>query len=83
MEFYFQGFCAFVGMTTHFIFLSAFAWMGIEGFIVYKMVVDVFDSGTENKIKLRLIAYGIPMVIVLIFLVVHVTTGGSTYGGEV
>jgi len=82
IKFSWQGFCAVVGMATHFVFLSAFAWMGIEGFIVYKMVVDVFESGTDNKIKLRLVAYGVPLVIVLIFLIVHVSTDGSTYGGE-
>jgi hypothetical protein len=69
-------------MVTHFVFLSAFAWMGIEGYIVYKMVVDVFDSGTENKIRLRLLAYGAPCAIVIFVLLLHLWTSSHAYGGD-
>lgn len=47
--------CKILAILLHFFFLSAFAWMLVEGFHLYSMVIKVFGS-EESK---HLYYYGI------------------------
>lgn len=47
--------CKILAILLHFFFLSTFAWMLVEGFHLYSMVIKVFGS-EENKL---LYYYGI------------------------
>ncbi|XP_071853832.1 latrophilin-like protein 1 isoform X2 [Apostichopus japonicus] len=55
--------CTLVAVLLHYFFLSAFAWMCLEGVQLYVMLVHVFH--TNNKIlPYYIIGYGIPAIIV-------------------
>ncbi|KPP66608.1 CD97 antigen-like [Scleropages formosus] len=69
--------CGIAAALLHFLFLSAFCWMCLEGVQLYRMVVLVFH--TELKLACMLAAgYGIPIVIVGISAAVN----WSGYGTE-
>ena len=74
--------CISVGIVTHYVYLTAFVWMGIEGIHLYRMVVSVFDSGRSPTIIYRITAYGIPVLIVGITCVVGYLQGDQPYGND-
>ena len=37
--------------------------LGVEGFLLYRAVVTVFDTGETKRLNLYLFGYGIPLVI--------------------
>ncbi|XP_067408516.1 adhesion G-protein coupled receptor G1 isoform X2 [Emydura macquarii macquarii] len=62
--------CKASAMFLHFSLLCCLAWMGIEGYNLYKLVVEVFNTFIEHFIlKLCLVGWGLPIfVVVVIFL---------------
>lgn len=70
-------------MLTHYIFLSAFMWMLIEGVQLYRMVVHVFDSGRSYIRYFGIFAYGSPIIIIAITAAVGYLRGDKPYGGDV
>ncbi|CAG7786512.1 unnamed protein product [Allacma fusca] len=78
-----MGVCVAVGIMTHYIYLAAFTWMAIEGIHLYQMVVHVFDSGRSRTTMYRIIAYGIPVLIVGTTCVVGFLLDHHPYGGEI
>ncbi|GFT23938.1 adhesion G protein-coupled receptor L1, partial [Nephila pilipes] len=57
--------CATIAGLLHFWILSAFCWMLVEGYHLYKMVVLVFERGANLSIKFYyLFAYGSPLIVV-------------------
>ena len=77
-----QDVCTSVGIATHYIFLAAFVWMGIEGIHLNKMVVSVLDSGRSPMTIYRITAYGIPVSIVGITYVLGYLQGQQPYGND-
>jgi latrophilin 1 len=78
-----EGVCTGSGMLTHYIFLAAFGWMGVEGVHLYRMVVHVFDS-EKNPLRIyRLFSYGVPLIIVMLTAMIGYLRGHSPYGGHV
>jgi len=57
-------------------------WMGIEGYHLYKMMVRVFDSGSSHMIRIRILAYGFPVIIVAVTGGVGILQNERAYGGE-
>ncbi|XP_068109831.1 adhesion G-protein coupled receptor D1-like [Hyperolius riggenbachi] len=68
--------CKVVAILLHFFFLSAFAWMLVEGLHLYSMVIKVFGS-EESK---HLYYYGIGWGSSLVICIVSVTSALDSYG---
>ncbi|MEE6504420.1 hypothetical protein FKM82_005186, partial [Ascaphus truei] len=68
--------CKILAILLHFFFLSAFAWMLVEGLHLYSMVIKVFGS-EESK---HLYYYGIGWGSSLVICVVSVTSALDSYG---
>lgn len=64
--------CTTVTFFTHYIWLVVFAWTMLEGFLLYRALVIVFDSGDHRRFPLYLFGYGIPSVIVIATVIVAV-----------
>uniref|UniRef100_A0A8C3RWT7 Adhesion G-protein coupled receptor G1 n=1 Tax=Chelydra serpentina TaxID=8475 RepID=A0A8C3RWT7_CHESE len=62
--------CKAGGMFLHLSLLCCLTWMGIEGYNLYRLVVEVFNTYVEHFIlKLCLVGWGLPIFIVgVIFL---------------
>ncbi|XP_063051285.1 adhesion G-protein coupled receptor D1 isoform X3 [Engraulis encrasicolus] len=70
--------CKVMAVLLHFFFLSAFAWMLVEGLHLYSMVVKVFGSEGSKHVYYYGIGWGSPLVIC----VVSVTSALGSYGEE-
>ncbi|XP_072048356.1 adhesion G-protein coupled receptor D1-like [Amphiura filiformis] len=58
--------CTVIAMLLHFLFLSVFGWMMVEGINLYFKIVKVYGS-EKNRMPLYIgIGYGIPALIVAI-----------------
>lgn len=77
----FQMACSIAAISIHYTLLSAFTWMAIEGYVVLKMVLDVFDTGTGNKILLSIVGYGFPLLVVTTLSAIHFLGIQTVYGG--
>ncbi|XP_015925665.2 adhesion G protein-coupled receptor L1 isoform X1 [Parasteatoda tepidariorum] len=73
--------CAIIAAFLHFWILSAFSWMLVEGYHLYKMVVLVFERGNQLSVKAYYcFAYGMPLIIVGISFGIKTDFyGGDTY----
>uniref|UniRef100_A0A8C5F2U1 Adhesion G-protein coupled receptor D1 n=2 Tax=Gopherus evgoodei TaxID=1825980 RepID=A0A8C5F2U1_9SAUR len=58
--------CKILAILLHFFFLSAFAWMLVEGFHLYSMVIKVFGSEESKHLYYYGIGWGCPLVICII-----------------
>ncbi|KAI1883014.1 hypothetical protein AGOR_G00240880 [Albula goreensis] len=56
--------CAIVAGLLHFLFLSAFSWMCMEGVQLYLMLVEVFESEDSRKKYFYVSGYLIPAIVV-------------------
>ncbi|NXP12117.1 AGRG1 protein, partial [Thinocorus orbignyianus] len=65
-----EAFCRAGGLFLHFSLLSCLTWMGIEGYNLYRLVIEVFNAYHGHfLLKLCLVGWGLPFVCVtLIFL---------------
>ncbi|XP_063820721.1 adhesion G-protein coupled receptor D1 isoform X2 [Pseudophryne corroboree] len=68
--------CKIIAILLHFFFLSAFAWMLVEGLHLYSMVIKVFGS-EESK---HFYYYGIGWGSSLVICIVSVTSALDSYG---
>ncbi|CAH1244238.1 ADGRL2 [Branchiostoma lanceolatum] len=56
--------CPVFAAILHFFFLASFAWMCLEGFQLYVMVIEVFESQYSRLKYYYLFGYGVPLVVV-------------------
>ncbi|CAH3024785.1 unnamed protein product, partial [Porites evermanni] len=59
--------CKAIAITMHYLFLVSFAWMALEGVVLYLMLVKIFRSKSRparDKAVFLLCSWGIPAVIV-------------------
>ncbi|XP_065069938.1 uncharacterized protein LOC135694960 isoform X2 [Rhopilema esculentum] len=57
--------CRLIGVALHYLFLVAFSLMGMEGVVLYMMLVRVYQRNTRyGNLKLLLACWGLPLVIV-------------------
>uniref|UniRef100_A0A665WP11 Adhesion G protein-coupled receptor D1 n=1 Tax=Echeneis naucrates TaxID=173247 RepID=A0A665WP11_ECHNA len=68
--------CKVMAILLHFFFLSAFAWMLVEGLHLYSMVIKVFGSEGSKHFYYYGIGWGSPLVICL----VSTTSALNSYG---
>lgn len=69
--------CTVIAAVLHYFFLAAFGWMLMEGFQLYALLVEVFESEQSRKKYFYLFAYGMPLIIVGISLGVDHTSYGT------
>ncbi|XP_053224958.1 adhesion G-protein coupled receptor D1 isoform X1 [Podarcis raffonei] len=70
--------CKILAVLLHFFFLSAFAWMLVEGFHLYSMVIKVFGSEESKHLYYYGIGWGCP----LLLCVISVTSAVESYGED-
>ncbi|NXX99448.1 AGRG1 protein, partial [Centropus bengalensis] len=65
-----EAVCRAGGLFLHFSLLSCLTWMGIEGYNLYRLVIEVFNAYHDRfLLKLCLVGWGLPFFCVtLIFL---------------
>ncbi|NXO06011.1 AGRG1 protein, partial [Oriolus oriolus] len=65
-----EAVCRAGGLFLHFTLLSCLTWMGIEGYNLYRLVIEVFNAYHDHfLLKLRLVGWGFPFCcVMLIFL---------------
>uniref|UniRef100_A0A8C6Q3U0 Adhesion G protein-coupled receptor D1 n=1 Tax=Nothobranchius furzeri TaxID=105023 RepID=A0A8C6Q3U0_NOTFU len=68
--------CKIMAVLLHFFFLSAFAWMLVEGLHLYSMVVKVFGSEGSKHFYYYGIGWGCPLLICI----VSITSAFDSYG---
>ncbi|XP_042221217.1 adhesion G protein-coupled receptor L3-like isoform X2 [Homarus americanus] len=69
--------CGVVAGLLHFFFLAAFAWMFMEGFQLYVMLVEVFEAEKPRARWYYAAAYGFPAVVVAVSAVVDPFSYGT------
>ncbi|VDK42153.1 unnamed protein product [Anisakis simplex] len=60
--------CGIIAALLHYLFLCAFSWMLLEGFELYYMLIEVFQSRRSKKHYFYLFGYGCPALVVSIAL---------------
>ncbi|NWY64760.1 AGRG1 protein, partial [Erithacus rubecula] len=65
-----EAICRAGGLFLHFSLLSCLTWMGIEGYNLYRLVIEVFNAYHDHLLlKLCLVGWGFPFLcVMLIFL---------------
>ncbi|NXJ95984.1 AGRG1 protein, partial [Corythaixoides concolor] len=72
-----EAVCRAGGIVLHFSLLSCLTWMGIEGYNLYRLVIEVFNAYHDHfHLKLCLVGWGIPFFCVMMILL----TGWTNYG---
>ncbi|XP_063843506.1 adhesion G protein-coupled receptor L2-like isoform X7 [Scylla paramamosain] len=69
--------CGVVAGLLHFFFLAAFAWMFMEGFQLYVMLVEVFEAEKPRARWYYAAAYGFPAIVVAVSAVVDPFSYGT------
>ncbi|KAM4017769.1 LOW QUALITY PROTEIN: adhesion G-protein coupled receptor G1-like [Anomaloglossus baeobatrachus] len=62
--------CVGSAAALHFAFLCTFSWMAVEGFNLYRLVVQVFPTSSVTTIKLALVGWGVPLLVVAMVTVI-------------
>ncbi|XP_020607500.1 adhesion G protein-coupled receptor L3-like, partial [Orbicella faveolata] len=59
--------CKTIAITLHYLFLSSFCWMALEGIVLYLLLVKIFRTKTRSardKAVFMLCGWGVPAIIV-------------------
>ncbi|KAG9474734.1 hypothetical protein GDO78_003280, partial [Eleutherodactylus coqui] len=59
-----RSLCTSSAAALHFALLCTFSWMAIEGLNLYRLVVKVFPASSFTTVKLALVGWGLPIIIV-------------------
>ncbi|KAB0370297.1 hypothetical protein FD755_018259 [Muntiacus reevesi] len=70
--------CQVMAMLLHYFFLSAFAWMLVEGLHLYSMVIKVFGSEDSKHRYYYGIGWGFPLLICIISIVFAMDSYGTS-----
>ncbi|XP_038051051.1 uncharacterized protein LOC119724185 [Patiria miniata] len=66
--------CITAAVLMHYFVLTSMAWMGVEAANLYLKLVKVFNSDVQHfMIKASIVAWGVPMIVVIIILAVDYT----------
>ncbi|XP_073461704.1 adhesion G-protein coupled receptor G1-like [Aquarana catesbeiana] len=71
--------CQVSAIALHFSLLCLFAWMAIEGFNLYRLVVKVFASSAITTWRLSILGWGVPVLMVATVLLVDPKYYGIYY----
>ncbi|XP_066555111.1 adhesion G-protein coupled receptor G4 isoform X2 [Amia ocellicauda] len=77
------GLCISVAFFLHYFLLVSFTWMGLEAFHMYLALVKVFNTYTRKYIlKLSLVGWGAPLIVVIIVIAVNKNFYGLGHYGK-
>ncbi|NXK53611.1 AGRG1 protein, partial [Chauna torquata] len=69
--------CRAGGLFLHFSLLSCLTWMGIEGYNLYRLVIEVFNAYHDHfLLKLCLVGWGLPFFCVMLIFLANWTNYG-------
>ncbi|XP_028931452.1 adhesion G-protein coupled receptor G1 [Ornithorhynchus anatinus] len=69
--------CRTSAIFLHFSFLACLTWMGLEGYNLYRLVIEVFRTYVPHYLtKLCVLGWGLPLLLVLVTVLVD----GKNYG---
>ncbi|KAM6223749.1 adhesion G-protein coupled receptor G1 [Rhynchocyon petersi] len=69
--------CRASGVFLHFSLLACLTWMGLEGYNLYRLVVEVFGTYVPGyMLKLSLVGWGFPIFLVAVVALVDVNNYG-------
>ncbi|NXQ19835.1 AGRG1 protein, partial [Peucedramus taeniatus] len=72
-----EAICRAGGLFLHFSLLSCLTWMGIEGYNLYRLVIEVFNAYHDHfLLKLCLVGWGVPFFCVMVILLASWTNYG-------
>ncbi|NXD39058.1 AGRG1 protein, partial [Copsychus sechellarum] len=72
-----EAICRAGGLFLHFSLLSCLTWMGIEGYNLYRLVIEVFNAYHDHfLLKLCLVGWGFPFLCVMLILLASWTNYG-------
>ncbi|XP_025959830.2 adhesion G-protein coupled receptor G1 isoform X1 [Dromaius novaehollandiae] len=72
-----EAICRFGGLILHFSLLSCLTWMGIEGYNLYRLVIEVFNAYHNHfLLKLCLVGWGLPFFCVMLIFFANWTNYG-------
>ena len=57
--------CSIIAVCLHYFFLASFAWMFLEGYQIYVLLVKVFESSHSSLMKNFIFGYFVPLIIVV------------------
>ena len=60
--------CKAVAALLHFLFMSAFCWMLVEGVALYRTCTRGLLYACDMRLKYSLLGWGLPLVVVVISL---------------
>ncbi|XP_056262764.1 uncharacterized protein LOC130188415 isoform X2 [Pseudoliparis swirei] len=77
------GLCISTAWFLHYFLLVTFTWMGLEAVHMYQALVKVFNSHIScYMLKLSLVGWGVPMIVVIIVIAIDKDNYGLvSYGG--
>ncbi|XP_008403223.1 adhesion G-protein coupled receptor G5-like [Poecilia reticulata] len=69
--------CLYVALLLHYSLLASFTWMAVEGFHLYLVLVKVFNIYMRRYLlKLSVVGWGLPAIIVTIMVIIRKDTYG-------
>ncbi|XP_072169453.1 uncharacterized protein [Diadema setosum] len=71
--------CRAVAILIHFFYLATFFWMLMEGVYIYFRATSVFKSNNRQLIIYHALAWGCPVLIVMITAVININFYGTSY----
>ncbi|NXC02944.1 AGRG1 protein, partial [Orthonyx spaldingii] len=72
-----EAICTAGGLFLHFSLLSCLTWMGIEGYNLYRLVIEVFNAYHDHfLLKLCLVGWGFPFFCVMLIFLANWTNYG-------
>ncbi|XP_038556694.1 adhesion G-protein coupled receptor G2-like [Micropterus salmoides] len=75
-----SGLCIYMALALHYSLLATFSWMALEGFHIYLLLVRVFNIYVRRYLlKLSLVGWGIPAVIVSLVVIIDRGTYGRVF----
>ncbi|NXW55902.1 AGRG1 protein, partial [Eurystomus gularis] len=85
-----EAVCRVGGLFLHFSLLSCLTWMGIEGYNLYRLVIEVFNAYHNHfLLKLCLVGWGLPFFCVMLIFMASWTNYGpfsitvyESFGGK-
>ncbi|KAM7014927.1 adhesion G-protein coupled receptor G5-like [Tautogolabrus adspersus] len=73
-----SGLCLYIALALHYSLLATFSWMALEGFHLYLLLVRVFNIYVRRYLlKLSVVGWGVPAVIVSLLVVIDRDTYGT------
>ncbi|XP_055363344.1 adhesion G-protein coupled receptor G2-like isoform X2 [Betta splendens] len=71
--------CVYMALALHYSLLATFSWMALEGFHLYLLLVRVFNIYIRRYLlKLSVVGWGVPAVIVSLVVIIDRTAYGYT-----